>query len=70
MLAVQLKEEVLKLNPVEKAHLAELLLISLDRPDSEIEKKWVEESERRYTAYKKGGIQGLPLNQFVPRLSK
>jgi len=70
MLAVQLKEEALKLNPVEKAHLAELLLISLDRPDSEIEKKWAEESEQRYEAYKKGEIQGIPLDQFVPRLCK
>jgi putative addiction module component (TIGR02574 family) len=70
MLAVQLKEEALKLNPVEKVHLAELLLVSLDKPHSEIEQKWVEESERRYGAYKKGEIQGLALNQFVPRVSK
>lgn len=70
MLAMQIKEEALKLNPVEKAHLAELLLVSLDRPDSEIEQKWVEESERRYAAYERGEIQGVPLDQFTPRLSK
>jgi putative addiction module component (TIGR02574 family) len=70
MLAMQIKEEALKLKPVEKAHLAELLLVSLDRPDSEIEQKWVEESEQRYDAYKRGGIQGIPLDQFVPRLGK
>jgi putative addiction module component (TIGR02574 family) len=70
MLTVQIEEEALKLKPVEKVHLAELLLVSLDRPDSAIEQKWVEESERRYAAYKRGEIQGLPLNQFTPRLSK
>jgi len=70
MLAMQIKEEALKLKPVEKAHLAELLLVSLDQPDSEIEQKWVEESEQRYAAYKRGEIQGLPLDQFTPRLSK
>jgi putative addiction module component (TIGR02574 family) len=70
MLAMQIKEEALKLNPVEKAHLAELLLVSLDRPDSEIEQRWVEESEQRYAAYKRGEIQGVPLDQFAPRLSK
>jgi putative addiction module component (TIGR02574 family) len=70
MLTVQIEEEALKLKPVEKAHLAELLLVSLDRPDSEIEQKWVEESERRYAAYERGEIQGLPLDQFIPRLSK
>ena len=70
MLAMQIKEEALKLKPVEKIHLAELLLVSLDKPDSEIEQKWVEESERRYAAYKRGALQGLPLTQFAPRLSK
>jgi putative addiction module component (TIGR02574 family) len=70
MLAVQIEKEALKLKPVEKIHLAELLLVSLDKPDSEIEQRWVEESERRYAAYKRGDLQGLPLNQFAPRLSK
>jgi len=70
MLAVQIEKEALKLKPVEKVHLAELLLVSLDKPDSEIEQRWVEESERRYAAYKRGDLQGLPLNQFAPRLSK
>jgi hypothetical protein len=70
MLAMQIEEEALKLDPIEKAHLAELLLISLDRPDPEIEKKWVKESEQRYAAYKRGEIQGIPLDQFTPRLSK
>jgi len=70
MLAMQIQEEALKLTPAEKAHLAELLLVSLDKPDSGVEQKWVEESERRYAAYRRGEIQGLPLEQFTPRLSK
>jgi putative addiction module component (TIGR02574 family) len=70
MLVAQLKEEALKLKPVEKIHLAELLLVSLDKPDSEIEQRWVEESEQRYAAYKRGAIQGVALNQFAPRLIK
>lgn len=69
MLAVQIKEEALKLAPVDKIHLTEALLSSLDQPDELVEKKWVEESERRYDAYKKGDLKGIPLDQFSPRLS-
>lgn len=70
MLAMHIQEEALKLTPVEKAHLAELLLTSLDKPDAGTEKKWVQESEKRYAAYKQGIIQGIPLDQFVPRQGK
>ena len=66
MLAEQIQVEALKLKPVEKARLAESLLSSLDRPDAAVEKKWVNESERRYAAYKNGEIQGIPLAQFSP----
>ncbi len=67
MLAEQIQVEALKLKPVEKVRLAESLLSSLDRPAVDIEKKWVNESERRYAAYKSGEIQGIPLAQFSPR---
>ena len=67
MLAEQIQVEALKLKPVEKVRLAESLLSSLDRADIDVEKKWVNESERRYTAYKNGEIQGMPLAQFSPR---
>ncbi len=70
MLAEQLQTEALKLKPVDKIHLAESLLISLDRPDETVEQKWIEESGKRYAAYKSGLIQGIPLNNFSPRLSR
>jgi len=65
-----IEAEALKLKPVEKVQLAELLLGSLDQPDPEVEQKWVAESEARYEAYKKGNIQGIPLDQISPRLSQ
>jgi len=67
MIAEQLKEEALKLRPSEKIHLAELLLISLDKPDQDVESKWVEESEKRYEAYQGGLIKGIEIEQFSPR---
>ena len=70
MIAEQIQSEALKLKPIEKIHLAELLLSSLDKPDEIAGQKWVEESEKRYEAYKDGLIQGIPLDQFSPRMGK
>jgi len=69
MLVADVESEALKLRPVDKIHLTEVLLSSLDKPDERVEQKWVDESERRYDAYKKGDLQGIPLDQFSPRLS-
>ena len=70
MIAEQIQSEALKLKPIDKIHLAELLLISLDKPDEVIEQKWVEESEKRYKAYREGLIQGIPLDHFSPRIGR
>jgi putative addiction module component (TIGR02574 family) len=70
MLAEQIEQEALKLKPIERVRLAESLLGSLDHPDPETEQLWVAESEARYQAYKKGDIEGIPLDSFTPRLSK
>ena len=69
MLVAEVESEALKLRPVDKIHLTEVLLSSLDKPDELVEQKWVDESERRYKAYKSGDIKGVPLDQFSPRLS-
>lgn len=70
MITEQIQSEALKLKPIDKIHLAELLLISLDKPDEAVEQKWVEESEKRYKAYKEGRIQGIPLDQFSPGMGR
>lgn len=54
MIAQQIKDDVLDLKPVDRIHLAELIFDSLDVPDVEIEQVWVEESEKRFNAYKNG----------------
>lgn len=48
--------EVTSLPALEKLQLVDLLLESLDMPDSEIEKLWAEESSRRWEGYKAGEI--------------
>jgi hypothetical protein len=47
----------LKLNPKERAELAEHLIASLDALDpAENEKLWLDEANNRYQQYKKGKI--------------
>ena len=70
MLTDEIKMSALKLYAVERAHLAETLLDSLDKTDEQIEKLWVVESEKRYQAYKEGRIQGIPLGKLRSEIEK
>ncbi len=70
MIAEEIKRNALKLNAVDRVHLAETLLDSLDKTDAQIEKMWVLESEKRYKAYKEGRIKGIPLEQLRSNFEK
>jgi putative addiction module component (TIGR02574 family) len=70
MLTRQIKAELLELNVVDKIHLIEILLDSLDKTNEQIEKVWVKESEKRYHAYKKGYVKGIPLERLRARIKK
>ncbi|MCP4710907.1 MAG: addiction module protein [Planctomycetes bacterium] len=67
MISDALKNEALRLKPVDKINFVEMLLNSLDRPDHVIEAKWVEESEKRYDAYQAGKLKGIPLSDIRDR---
>ena len=51
MIDQNIQHQILNLKASEKINLVELILSSLDKPDLEIEKKWIEESEKRYNAF-------------------
>ena len=70
MIVEEIKRNALKLNAVDRVHLAETLLDSLDKTDAQIEKIWVLESEKRYKAYKEGRIKGIPLEQLRSNFEK
>ena len=53
----QLAKKAIELQPVECIRLVEAILYSLYKPDPEIEKSWVAESEARYEAYKRGELE-------------
>ena len=70
MNAEEIKKNALKLNAVDRVHLAETLLDSLDKTDDQIEKIWILESEKRYQAYKEGRIKGIPIGQVCSSMFK
>ncbi|MBU0474315.1 MAG: addiction module protein [Bacteroidetes bacterium] len=58
-----IKKSVL-LTSTERIFLVNALLESLDKPDEEIEKLWVKESEVRYNAYKSGKLKSISWNKI------
>ncbi len=70
MINKDIQQEVLGLKALEKIHLVELILESLDKPDIEIQSKWIEESEKRYDAYNAGKVKALSYKEVMKRLEK
>ncbi|MFZ2404335.1 MAG: addiction module protein [Methylobacter sp.] len=53
----ELYQQVSHLPSLEKLRLAELLLADLDTPNPEIDAIWREEAQKRWQAYKEGGLK-------------
>ncbi len=53
----QLAKKAIGLRPIERIRLVEAILYSLDKPDQDIEKSWIAESEARYKSYKRGELE-------------
>ncbi len=62
-----LLENAMKLRPVERAQLIESLMISLEKPDLEIESIWEEEAIKRYEAFKEKRVKVLDLDEVMKR---
>ena len=65
-----IKSEVNSLKPIDRVRLAEFIFDSLDKPDLALEKKWVDESEKRYKAYKSGKVKGIRLAEIREKYGK
>jgi len=64
----ELAAEAMKLALEERAQLASRLLLSLEEPsESEIERLWLEEAERRLKEFREGRVQGIPGDQVFRR---
>ena len=67
MTTAEILESARKLRPVERLHLIDALLESLDEPDPLIEAAWPVEAQDRLAAYDQGE---LPLADLAPILAK
>ena len=56
-------EEALHLKPQERYIIIENLVHSLNQPDEEIDKVWIEESQKRLKAYKEGTVKTVSYDQ-------
>jgi len=66
----EIKEKILSQNEVERILISEFIYDSLDKPDADVEAKWVDESEKRYQAYKEGKVRGISINKIKFRDKK
>lgn len=70
MLKQKMKQDVLGLSALDKIHLAEMIFDSLDQPSSDVEKKWIDESEKRFRAYKENKVNGISLSDVKDKYEK
>ena len=64
----ELEKQARLLTPQEKATLARILIEELDpAADSQVERMWIAESQRRYQAYLKGEIESFPGDEVMSR---
>lgn len=61
----ELIAQALKLDPAERFDLVDQVLRSLDKPDPEIDRVWIEEAERRLAAYRAGKVKGIPAEEIL-----
>lgn len=53
------REEILSMKPIEKIHLIDELLLSLNLPEKEIDTLWENETESRIEAYNQGKLKAV-----------
>lgn len=65
----EISDEIRALSPDEKAELLRLLVAELDTPaDPEVERAWLETSQRRYREFVEGKVKGVPGQLVFERL--
>ena len=68
MKAEKLEAEIMKLSPEARAALAEKIILSLEEPsESENERLWVEEAERRLKEMRQGVVAEVPAEEVFRR---
>jgi putative addiction module component (TIGR02574 family) len=66
----QLIDEAVSLPIEERAFIADSLLQSLNQPESEIDKKWAVEANRRLAELRSGKAQAIPGDEVFAKVWK
>ncbi len=67
----EIEREIRKLSPEERAELMRSLIADLDAPaDANVERAWLETSQRRYRELVEGKVKGVPGPLVFDRLRK
>ena len=66
----KLVDEALSLPVEERALIADSLLKSLNTPDPDIDKKWIEVAKRRLGELRLGKVKPIPGNSVFDRIHK
>ena len=64
----QLINEVVSLPVEERASVVDLLLRSLNQPESEIDKQWAREAKRRLSELRTGHVVAIPGNEVFSKV--
>jgi putative addiction module component (TIGR02574 family) len=66
----QLIDEAVSLPVEERAFVVDSLLRSLNQPESEIDKKWAAEANRRLAELRTGKVQAIPADEVFAKVWK
>ena len=65
---IEIEQEILQLNPKEKAALARNIIDDLDvAADENVDRLWLEEAQRRYQAYVAGETKAKPAQEVFDK---
>ena len=69
-LSQKIINEALSLPVEERAFIADSLLKSLNRPDPDIDKKWIEVARRRLEEIRTGKVKSIPGDEVFAKIQK
>ena len=70
MITKELETKTLELKAVDKIHLVEMILESLDKVNPEIENAWVKETEARVYQYELGNLKTIPFEKVMQNIKR
>lgn len=68
--AEKVRKQFQSLPDSDKLQLVDVLLSELDKPDPDIDRVWVAESQRRWKAYKAGKMKAMLYREVMKRFKK